>query len=309
MNLDASHDYSAVFDGIFAVAGVACVAAIIWGIGNGAFGQFVALVALIVLAVEIYAIFVEPNRLSVASYREALVAEPKTWIKIALLTDLHAGGFRKKDWYERVVNEVNALAPDVVLLGGDQVADRPEAVSELQVLSRLQAPLGGFFVLGNHDLLGNGAAVRRALVSFGFTDATNSSRMIEKQGSSFELAAIDDAWLGVPDYSFGDPSTSLSSARDGEKPRVLLSHEPDALLDVKEGDASLVLSGHTHGGQIRLPFVGSIWPIPAKLGRAVDRGRKVIHGVPLIISNGLGETDCRARMLAPPQIVLVEIGI
>jgi hypothetical protein len=81
------------------------------------------------------------------------------------------------------------------------------------------------------------------------------------------------------------------------------------LLDLKEKETDLVLAGHTHSGQVRLPFVGPLVPVPAILGRAVDRGRKVVNGVPAIISNGLGESDGRLRLFSPPQIVLIEVGI
>ena len=90
---------------------------------------------------------------------------------------------------------------------------------------------------------------------------------------------------------------------------MTISHEPDAALDLKEGDTDLLLSGHTHGGQIRLPFIGSIVKIPSILGRKADEGKKVVNGVPVIVSEGVAETDIRSRLFCPPEIMVVDVGI
>lgn len=248
----------------------------------------------------IYGVFVEPQRLIVTTIRRKLVPEPAAWIRIVFLTDLHAGSFYPAARYELIAREAAALHPDVVLLGGDYVVDRAEPIVDLKALSGIQARLGKYFVLGNHDLIDRPADIRRALTSYGYTDLTNECVRLEANGRSCELQAVDDIWYGkVKRFTRSSPSL----------PHLTLSHEPDLLMDLKEGDTDLVLIGHTHGGQLRLPSIGALIPIPSKLGRAADQGEKIIHGIPCIISNGLGESDGRARLLAPPEIVVVEVGI
>jgi len=105
--------------------------------------------------------------------------------------------------------------------------------------------------------------------------------------------------LGVP---------KLPRLEAGGLPRVVLTHEPDLLLDMREGQAELALCGHTHGGQIRLPVIGSM-VVPSKLKRHADMGRRIINGIPVFVTRGVGEVLCRARLFCPPEIVVIELGI
>lgn len=300
MNLRSSHAYPAVFDAALCIVAVAlgCIGWLSFGAG-GAWMSLGVLAGLGLLLMA-YAVFVEPRRIRVARFREALISEPRTWIRLAFLSDFHAGGFRSRPWFERITREVQAIRPDLIVGGGDYVSDRAESISELSSLRDLKAPLGKYFVMGNHEYLDRPQDVRAALVSYGFSDVTNRAIRIEREGATLEIYGIDDHWRGNP-----LPFVRSSSAT----PHLLISHEPDALMDLSEGQTDLVLSGHTHGGQVRLPLVGSIYPIPAKLGRLVDRGRKIINGTKLIVSSGLGEQEGRVRLGCPAEIVIVEVGI
>jgi hypothetical protein len=300
MNLRKSHDRTPGFDAFLLLCAVVGFGVAAYGLTHAGFWRVLGSLALVCLALLVYGIFIEPHRLTVATYRVKLQRDPRVWIRIAFLSDLHAGGFHPKSWYERIAREVHALRPDLIALGGDYVVDRADAMQALKPLAGLQAPLGKFFVMGNHDMIDRPQEIRATLASFGYTDLSNRSTSIEREGRVFDLQGVDDHWCGRP-KRFRRPSK--------ERPHLTLSHEPDILMDLKEGDTDLVLSGHTHGGQIRLPLLGALWPIPAKLGRAVDRERKLIRGSTLIVSNGLGETDGRLRLFAPPQIVIVEVGI
>jgi predicted MPP superfamily phosphohydrolase len=298
-NLRQSHEHPCAFDtALFVVAVLGVLVAYISFQAGGAW-QVLGWLIVLCECVLAYSAFIEPQRLVVARYREALVAEPKTWVSIVLLTDTHAGGFKSATWFERVSREVAALHPDVILFGGDAVVDRAEPVPQLVSFKGLRAPLGKFFVLGNHDCTDRPQDIRAAFLSFGFRDLTNSTVRLEKEGSVLELQGIDDLW-------FGNPEKVHRSSPD--IPHVTLSHIADILLDLKEKDTDLVLSGHTHGGQVNLPIVGPLWPTPSFLDRRKCRGRIVQNGVPAIISNGLGESDGRVRLSAPPEIVLVEVG-
>ncbi len=300
MELRKSHDRSRWFDVFLAVvAGIG--AATMWvGISRGGLWTILALAAAIGEAMLVVGIWIEPRRLVVTRIREPLVAEPKVWITVAFLSDLHAGGFRPRSWYERIAQEVAALHPDLLILGGDYVVDLAEPIHDLACLKNVTARLGKYFVLGNHDYMDRPQEIRRAIVSWGYEDLTNRSVMLHVDGRSLELHGIDDCWHGAPKH-FRRTSPSI--------PHLLVSHEPDTLLDLTEGDTDLVLIGHTHGGQIRLPYIGALWPIPTKLGRRVDRGKKIVNGIRCLLSNGLGETDGRLRWFCAPEILLVEVGV
>jgi uncharacterized protein len=300
MKLRESHDHPWAFDTF--LIGLAIFGAFVmwWSFAAGGFWIVLGVLAWIGECLLMWGVWIEPRRLTVARYREPLVPDPKTWIKVVWLSDLHVGGFHSPAWYERIVRETQALNPDIVVLGGDFIVYQNDPMHELDVLKEVKGRLGNYFVLGNHDLLDRPEELRTHLESLGFKDLTNRATRMERDGAALDISGVDDPWYGEP---------VLTPRPSKQIPHLLLSHEPDILLDLKEGDADLVLAGHTHGGQVRLPFIGPLWPIPAKLGKAVDRGRKIVNGTPCIISNGLGETDGRLRVGSPPQIVCVDVGI
>jgi hypothetical protein len=139
------------------------------------------------------------------------------------------------------------------------------------------------------------------MVGMGISDLTNGSVVIKKDARTLELTALDDCWHGRPIV----PPFRTSK----DVPHVTISHEPDVALDFRPGDTDLMICGHTHGGQIRLPVIGTIAGLPTYLGRKADNGRKIINGIPIVISGGCGETDLRPRLFCPPEITVVEVGI
>lgn len=300
MDLRNSHDRSRGFDRFLIFVALVGIAAIWFGISQGGAWFILAALALMGEALLVYGIFIEPQRLIVTTHRIPLTRDPSVWIRVIFLTDLHAGAFHPPAWYARIANEAMALRPDIVILGGDYVVDLWEPVADLKSLANIPARYGKYFVLGNHDLVDRPQDIREALASFGYEDVTNRSVLISAGGKTLELHGIDDIWYGKPER-FERLSPLV--------PHLLISHEPDALLNLTEGDTDLVFIGHTHGGQIYFPGLGALWPIPAKLGRRVDRGIRIVNGIRCIISNGLGETDGRMRLWSPPELVVVEVGI
>ncbi len=300
MELRKSHDRSRGFDVFFVSIALIGIAATWVGTSQGGAWNMLTIVALLGEAALAWGVWIEPKRLVVRRVREALGSDPKSWITLAFISDLHAGGFKSRAWYERVATEVAALRPDLLILGGDYVVDRAEPISDLSPFGNVTARLGNFFVLGNHDYTDRPHEIRRAITSWGYENLTNRSVMIHADGRSLELQGIDDCWYGAP-QKFRRTSPLV--------PHLLVSHEPDTVMDLKEGDTDLVLIGHTHGGQVRLPVIGSLLPIPAQLGRAVDCGRKIMNGIRCLVTTGIGESDIRMRLFNPPEILLVTIGI
>lgn len=258
-------------------------------------GVVLALIAIL----AVYAFIIEPRRLNVRRYKESLRPHPTTTFRVIFLSDFHAGGRVPRGWWERIALETNALAPDIVVLAGDFVAKYAKDIHELSPLNQIRAPQGAYFVLGNHDFLDRPQDIRAALVGFGFADLTNRTIEFSREGKILELQGLDDHWYGAP-----QPIKRTSSTVT----HITVAHEPDVALDLEEGKTDLVLSGHTHGGQVCLPLIGAPW-IPAKLKQKVIGGRKMFHGIPLIVSRGLGQEKLYPRFGARPEIVVVDVGI
>lgn len=288
-----------LLEGVYWMLVACAVAGVLVGFACGA--MWLVGLACGALMVGLWAGFIEPRLLTQKTIRLNLAASPRAVLRVAFLSDFHAGFVKSSAFYRRVVQRTLALHPDVVILGGDFVEASVEGMRDLECLRELAAPLGVHFLLGNHDFLDDPVRVQRTLAEFGCVDATNRVWVLEKEGAVLEVVSLEDAYFGTPNLAL------LKSPRRG--PRLLLLHEPDQLLDVEEGTADLILFGHTHGGQVRLPFIGAVHPLPQIVSRQFDRGVRSWRGIPVVIGQGLGESTGRVRFCCPPQLLLLEIGL
>jgi predicted MPP superfamily phosphohydrolase len=200
---------------------------------------------------------------------------------------------------------MNAAEPDLVALVGDFVDAHflfggrlaPERVAE--ELAALRAPLGRFAVLGNHDWKQFGARVPSALEHVGLTVLENSSAAVDARGQRLHVAGLADMRMRRPDVA-----AALADVPPDE-PVLMLSHDPDLFPEVPERVA-LTLAGHTHGGQIAIPFVRRP-VIPSRHGERYVRGHVTEHGRHLYVSTGLGTSAIPFRLNAPPELVLLEL--
>jgi uncharacterized protein len=265
----------------------------------------------------VYAGAVEPQGLIVTRYAPA----PRNWpagrkLSITVIADLHAGGPDMQLPHVReVVDRANTLGSDLIVLLGDYVAwyrfpyvrvPDPLWAAELK---RLEAPLGTWAILGNHDWWHDLHGVRRALAGVGIPVLENDAVLLGAAGQKFWLAGIGDQlayplgggrFLGVDDLPW--TMTKITS----DDPVMLLVHEPDIFPRVP-ARVALTLAGHTHGGQIRLPL---IWPafVPSKYWARYAYGHVVERDRHLIVSGGLGTSVVPARLGVPPEILHVTLG-
>lgn len=299
LNLQVNNQSFVIFD--VAMAGLAVLGVGLsllgWWLGGG--WRWLTYLMILCLVTLAYGIWVAPKRLKITKIREALAKSPKVWVKAVYIADLHADKNKSLAWYKKVVEVIRELGADILLVGGDMVICDTAYLDKLADLSKIDFPYGKYFILGNHDYLDDPSEIIKQMEAWGFINLVNQTRAVHFQGLEMQLAGLDETLYGWP---------RLPRRDSREKPFLLLGHEPDVLLDMKEGQADLVLCGHTHGGQIRLPIIGSV-VIPSKLGRRADLGHRVINGVPTFITRGLGEVLCRARLLCPPEIVVLELGI
>ncbi|NND50733.1 MAG: metallophosphoesterase [Rhizobiales bacterium] len=228
-------------------------------------------------------------------------------LRIALLSDAHIGSHEGDiQRHLDICAEVNRLNVDLVLLLGDYVnmmsyfGSRVPPAEIARIYGELKSPLGTFAVLGNHDWEYGGEDFLRAFAAQGIDVHENSGVQLTHQGLAIYLAGLADTNYREPDLA-----AALQSARPGD-PVIVMSHDPACFHDFS-GRAGLMVAGHTHGGQWRLPFIGPLW-IPGKAPLAWSRG--VIHDEDrtLIVTSGIGTVGLPLRINCPPEIVLLEIS-
>ncbi|HBK34222.1 TPA: hypothetical protein DEP34_01185 [Candidatus Uhrbacteria bacterium] len=262
--------------------------------------QFFLLFLSVSWIVIFYGSVIEPKILTVHTQDISLSPSSTQELRVALIGDIHVGPYRDEAWVRKVVKKTLAEHPDIILLVGDFIYDDPTQSVLLGPLGNLSAPFGVYAVLGNHDYEGwQPEIIAQTLEALHIEVLENESVPIGMTGIT--LVGISDLWFAA------DLSKALEGIEEEDKV-ILLSHNPDVVLDEESRLADLVLSGHTHGGQIRLPWIGSIPPIPDELGRAYDRGFYLYKGLPLFVTAGVGETGPRARLWNPPEISLLTIS-
>jgi hypothetical protein len=223
-------------------------------------------------------------------------------LRIAFLSDVHAGNFLDEGDFLRVCERVAAEAPDVVCLGGDLVNLWPHEILYLRKgLSLLQPPLGIFAIYGNHEYetTPDPWQWRSVLEEQGVEILVNRGRRLSRGGATLWLAGVDDLLAGKPDLE-----AALDGCAAGE-PIVLLSHHPDFFEEAADVGVDLQLSGHTHGGQILI------------FGRTPLRhthegywaGRFERDGAQLYVGRGVGVSLIPVRIGAPAEIAIVELSV
>ncbi len=269
------------------------------------------IVSALALVLLIYGSFVEPKRITLNKKIVRIKGLPP--LTIAVAADLHVGPYKGKAFVARAVARLNALGADLIVLPGDFLFDSTSDTRDLEPLQQLHAPLGVFAVIGNHDSgqhildgkhyeTGDRTAdVQRMLEQCGITVLRNQSVRLTHAGAAFALAGIDDLWMPSVDL----PRALLSVPAC--LPLILLSHNPDVVLHPAAARAQLIVSGHTHGGQVRIPGYGAVATIPSDTGTHYDRGIFTLRsGATLAVTHGIGETLCRARLFCPPEILLLQ---
>ena len=250
-----------------------------------------------------YSTRIEPNRLVVESVQVPItnLKPGLEGFRIVQLSDIHLHPFIQIEFVETAVELVNKLQPDLIALTGDYVYEGAASVFELApVLALLNAKYGIFAVLGNHDLWTDAVVVRAGLEREGVSVLVNQGVALSVGRDNIYLAGLDDAWSGQPD---------LSAALDGSAtdiPVILLAHEPDvADMSALDGRVSLQLSGHSHGGQVRLPGVGA--PILPYLGQKYEQGVYRVNNMWVYTNRGLGVIPPPVRLNCPPEITEITL--
>ncbi len=253
--------------------------------------------------------WLEPASLCVRSYRLEIPRWPPelSGLKVAVIGDLHVGSpFNGIENLEKVVKLANGEKPDLILLAGDFVIGgvqgghrvAPERIA--RELASLEAPLGVFAVLGNHDWWFDAPRVRKAIEDAGIPFIDERAVELRHGGQAFWLAGCGDYWEGHP-----NPGATLATIHD-RNPILLLTHNPDLFPDVPDR-VNLTIAAHTHGGQVYIPLIGR--PIvPSKYGQRFAIGHIVEGGRHLFVSPGIGTSIIPVRFLVRPEISMLVLA-
>lgn len=221
-------------------------------------------------------------------------------LRIVHLSDLHLHRF--SDYFERVALETNELRPDLILLTGDYVEEERNLTGVLEFLRRLKAPAGVFAVQGNWEYwaLIEGERLQRSFAEVGVNLLIDQRADVNWNGMPISLLGID-----FPSAS-GSLQRLVDSA-DTDRVNVTLSHVPAFQHEILAGKSDLILCGHTHGGQVRLPFVKP-FHLPRHSGDFVDGLYHVgATRLPIYVSRGIGTSIMPVRFFCPPEICLIEL--
>jgi predicted MPP superfamily phosphohydrolase len=221
--------------------------------------------------------------------------------RVVHLSDLHIGALTPRSWGERWIRAANALDADVAVVTGDMVTSGVEFHEDIAaVVSQLRARQGTFVSMGNHDYFGEGEPLVSLLREGGSRVLRNEGVVVEKDGARLFLSAIDDTWTRRDDMG-----RALADRPDGV-PCVLLAHDPKRFVEAAERGVELVLSGHTHGGQIAMPFLYR-WLSLSHLTHPFHVGLYRRDRSTLYVHPGLGTTGPPIRLGVAPAVVLLKL--
>jgi predicted MPP superfamily phosphohydrolase len=254
----------------------------------------------------VYANRIEPNLLEINTRQIQHPLIPKSFegLKIIQFSDTHLGFQYNLIQFEKLVKKMNDLQPDLIFFTGD-LMDAPNEYPKINqlvpILQQLKASLGKYCIFGNHDHGGYGSDIYRNIMgSADFTVLLNESTPIKlKDGSRIYLIGIDDAMLGQPDLK-----VALKHVPDNTF-KLLLSHAPDLADSSSQYPIHWQLSGHSHGGQVKIPFVGALVTPP--FARKYTEGLYTIgesNPLTLYVNRGIGTTRLPFRFMARPELTV-----
>lgn len=246
----------------------------------------------------LYAILIEPYLLKVTHYR--LKSDKLTGVKIVFASDFHFGANPLEEYrLKNILRAIKQQNADIVLLGGDYVKGhtKTSAVSPKKLISFLQKiPQPTYAILGNHDLYYGKDDILQIFEEASVAILDNENRQIICHGKKITIAGVADYYTDTPDFP-----KAIKGAEDAV---ILLTHTPDALTQ-NNIKTDIILTGHTHGGQVVLPLIGALL-VPLDNNKKYRYGLFYENNIPVIVSSGLGTSLLPVRFNNLPEIVVIE---
>lgn len=258
--------------------------------------------AVLAAGIAWYARFVHPYRLRIG---QEVIQLPRqhsglNGLTIAFVTDTHVGPHFSVSHLSPMIDHLRELKPDILLMGGDYICESPRFMDDAaKALGEMvkTARLGTWGVLGNHDLANVRERIIEPLQSVGIRVLENDAVCVAAEGGEIWIAGIADAMLAKPDLARAFSVIPVDAAT------IVLWHEPDLAEHTARFAPMLQLSGHTHGGQVRIPGIGAI-ALPT-LGRRYVSGRYMVGDMPLYVSNGIGMYRPPVRLNCLPELTVL----
>lgn len=250
-----------------------------------------------VAGTSLYAFGSETHNLEKTTVRLPLgLSQP---LRMVAIGDLHFDPLYEEAYIERVVASVAALQPDLIVYTGDFITHNTSRVHDLvALLSRATSRFGSFAILGNHDLWFGPMAVMTALEKGGIQVLRNRSIALPRQDHLF-LTGFDSFWAGGSNFA-------VLSQTPRDSRHIVLLHEPDPFNMLTDPRIKLQISGHTHGGQVRVPLIGALH-LP-KWGKNFQEGLYTQNGRSLYVNRGIGTLLPHVRFDCRPEITLFELS-
>lgn len=228
--------------------------------------------------------------------------------KIIFLADLHCNQYFTPEDVSELVKKINELSPDVILLGGDYtLADSKYSTPFFEALKYLKSSNGIFYVLGNHDFWEDENLIKEGFSSLNIQACDNRSYWVYEGNDSIKIGGVGDMWEDVQ-----LPENTISDVVESDF-CILLSHNPDYIEQIDESKVDLMLSGHTHAGQVTIfglyaPIMPTFWrPHLYDSGQEYRYGWKLMGKTMLYTTSGVGVGDFPFRFFAPPEVVEITL--
>lgn len=263
-------------------------------------------VILVGISIALYSRYIEPKLLIAKKYNVKIKKENFQNLKIVQFTDTHLGEFYTLEDLQRVVDKINSQKPDIVLFTGDLI-DNASIYKDIykipEVLNKIDAKIGKYAIYGNHDY--GGGAVRYyedIMNKSGFKVLINQKESFEFDGKKINIFGADDVMMGK--VNINETMKNINS----NDVNILMVHEPDISDKFKEYPIDLIFSGHSHGGQIYIPFYGAI-----KKNLYAEKYNKGFYELSnerktkIYVNSGIGNTKLPFRLGNIPQISVVEL--
>jgi len=270
------------------------------------------------IALAIDARFIEP-KLLVTSRSQVKICGITEPIKVALVADIQAGMNKKTEWVEKIVHKIENLNPDLVLLGGDLIDNEGTGVDETQYLEPLKKLAGKYpvyYIMGNHEYgIGNETQYQprlqtgdktedliKTMKNIGIPLLRNQLDCPTIKNQNICIFGADDIWKRPINFS-------ALKQWDRHTPLIFLVHNPDGILywpgNIKQ--PSIEMTGHTHGGQVWLPFIGPVGDAGIDLGKKYYKGLNYFGYTPIYTTAGAGESGGPIRLFDPPEVSLITL--
>ena len=264
--------------------------------------SFAAIVVFMGLIV-FWGFFIEPDLLV---FREQTI-EIENWpeqldgLRIAVISDIHVGGsFITDEKLRTIIDRTNKRQPELIVILGDYMTSaRIEPAAFGAILKGFSAPLGTYSVLGNHDWWFSGDRVRRGLEENGIKVLENEVAQLNARGTSLWLVGLADLWTRQQRIE-----ETVAQVPEGQ-PVIALTHNPDIFPRLPQR-VPLLLAGHTHGGQVRFPLIGTVVE-SSRYGDRYVRGHVIENNHHLFVTTGIGTSIVPVRFGVTPEIVLLTL--